>query len=344
MALKPVTIKDIAKKLKLHHSTVSRALRNDPRVNAGTREKVVALAEKMQYYPNTVALNLRDRKSKTIGLIVPSIHHHFFSHIISTITNLAYAEGYTVMICQTNEDPEQENLVIQALVQNRVAGVIASVSKETTDPSGFRKFKQNDIPLVFFDRVLENMDATKVVVHNYRGVYEALKLMIQSGYSRIAHITGGLDINVFRDRFKAYKDALHDHGLTFNQDYVVDIGLTKECGIQATERLLNLKNPPDLVFTVAFALASGVILQARRMNVDIPEKLGLLGMGEDPLSTVLCPSVTTIEQPRAILAQRAFCLLFERMQGKLTEPVTEWLDTVLHLRESTKRINQGAGY
>lgn len=338
MTSKQVTIKDIASQLNIHHSTVSRALRDDPRVNAKTKKRVSQLAEKLHYQPNTIALNLRDSISRTIGLIVPSIHHHFFSHIVSLITNLASEAGYTVMTCQSNESAEQEKQIVQALIANRVAGVIASLALTSTETSHFESLLRQNIPLVFFDRVPDSLNVNKVVIENYKGVYDAVETMIQQGYRRIATITGGLGINVFRDRLDGYKDAIRKHRLTVRKDFIVEGELTRDSGVLAAQKLFELSEPPDLILTVSFELAVGVMVQAQKMSISIPEDVGLICVGEDPMGTVLCPSMTTIEQPREPLASRAFDLLLEQIQGEAGEYVTEQLKTALHIRNSTRQV------
>ena len=197
---KRITIKDIARELNVHHSTVSRALRNDPRVNEKTRDLVLAYSLKHEYQTNMNAVQLRGASNNTIALIVPNINHSFFSDIVSQLTNIAYKKGYILSIFQSNEDYEQEVGIVNTIIKHNYAGVIASISKNTIDSSHFKLLNTFGVPLVFFDRVCDDIATPKVLVNNYGITFEATAYLIGKGYKRIAHLTGPTHINVFNDR------------------------------------------------------------------------------------------------------------------------------------------------
>src|ERR1035437_3369298 len=208
-----ITIKDIAKGLNIHHSTVSRALRNDPRVNENTRDAVLAYANEHDYQINMNAAQLRGKTNNAIALIVPNINHTFFSDIISQLTNIAYQKGYVISVFQTNEKYLQEKEIVNTIIKHNFAGVIVSIAKDTINSNHFALLKKYGIPLVFFDRVCPDISTPKVLVNNYEITLQATEHLINKGYKRIAHITGNTYVNVFKDREKGYCDALKINGL-----------------------------------------------------------------------------------------------------------------------------------
>src|ERR1035437_9015623 len=212
---KRITIKDIARELNVHHSTVSRALRNDPRVNEATRNLVLESARRNEYQTNMNAVHLRGSVNNTIALIVPNINHTFFSDIVSQLTDKAFKKGYILSIFQSNEDFNQEVSIVNTIIKQNYAGVIASISKNTTDSKHFALLNNFNIPLVFFDRVCDDIITPKVLVNNYDICFEATEYLIKMGYKKIVQLTGPTHINVFRDRQNGYKDAINKHNISY---------------------------------------------------------------------------------------------------------------------------------
>ena len=203
------TIKDLARKLGVSPSTVSRALRDHPDISSATKRRVNEAAEKHHYQPNQLAQSLQKKRSNTIGVIVPEIRHHFFSNVISGIEEIAYEHGYTIMVCQTYENLAREILNVQALVANRVAGLLIAISSETTEYEHLSGVIRQNVPLVQFDRVVETLDTGKVVVDDYAAAFGATEHLIASGYRRIGHLAGQEGIALNRHRFEGYRDAMH---------------------------------------------------------------------------------------------------------------------------------------
>lgn len=320
-----LTIKDIAREFNVHHSTVSRALKNDKRVKEETRKKIVEYAKAHGYRINMNALQLRDGIRTVIAIIVPNINHQFFSNIISTVTNLAYKKGYVVTIFQTNENFDQEEKIINTVIQNNVAGVIASVSMETESSFHFAELKKYKIPLILFDRVCDDLNVSKVLINNAEVLGEAVNLLVNKGYKRIAHITGTKKVNVFRERQNGYANAILFNKLTYNRTIVINKGFSIEDGKISINELFTEKEKPDAIICDSFTLMTGVIIKLRELKVKFPDEIGLISFGDSPSMEVINPAITAIVQPEEEVAVEAFNLLLEKIESKnenLTQSIT----------------------
>jgi LacI family transcriptional regulator len=313
--LKRITIKDIAKALNMHHSTVSRALRGEVAVNEKTRNSVLEYAKTHGYQINMSALHLRGGVKNMIAVLVPNIHHSFFSNIVSVITNLAYQQGYVVSVFQSNENYEQEKEVIKTLIRNNVAGVIASVSMETVDSEHFRKLKNYRIPLVLFDRVCPDVNVSKVTVNNFEVLGEAVDILVRKGYKRIAHISGTDSINVFRDRQAGYLAGIKKHKLDYQRVMVIDTDFTIEEGRRIAQKLFNEGVKPDALICDSHFLTLGVILKINELGLKVPEEIGLAGFGDNPYIDVYNANVISIIQPDDAIARAAFDLIMKKIEN-----------------------------
>jgi len=313
--MKRVTIKDIARELNLHHSTVSRALHNDPAVNPDTAQKIRDYAIELGYQVNINALQLRGSIRNNIGVVVPNINHNFFSNIVSTITNLAYKAGYITSVFQSNESCNLEKEIVNTLIQNNVAGVIASISMETVDSAHFRKLEKYQIPLVFFDRHCTDINTSKVTVDNFTAVYEAVSLLAQKGYRRIGHLTGSPLMNVFSDRQKGYKMAINNNNLVYERSVVVHEEFSIEAGARTVEMLLNESNTPDALVCDSQFLTLGAIFKLRELKINTPKDFGLAGFGDNPYVKVTAPEVISIVQPDKAIAEAAFELIAKKIEN-----------------------------
>ncbi len=332
-----VTIKDIARKLRISASTVSRALRNHPDISPNTRDKVRAMARRFNYQPNLIAQSLQNKRSNTIGVVVPEIKHDFFATAISGIEQVTYDAGYTIMVCQSNEECEREQINTRALVSHRVAGMLISISQNTRKLDHFQALIDQGTPLVFFDRVPDALQAGKVVVEDYKGAYEAVAHLIQSGYTRIAHLAGAQHIAMSYQRLRGYRHALEDHGLSVNSDYVIAGGFNEIDGQQGTKTLLTLNPPPDAIFAVNDPVAIGAFSQLRTRGLKIPQDTALVGFSNNPITALIDPPLTTVDQPAFEIGRTAAKLLLERIEtGEDTFlPSTQTLPTRLIVRGST---------
>lgn len=330
------TIKDLARKLGISPSTVSRALHDHPDISQETKDKVVALARKHHYQPNQIAKSLQTRRTSTIGVVVPEIQHHFFSSVISGIEGVAHRAGYTIMVCQSHEDAEREALNLSALASHRVAGILISISKETTDYSHLESVLAQGIPLVQFDRVAEPLQTGKVMVDDFNGAYIAVKHLIDTGYTRIAHLAGRKDITIGRNRFEGYRQAMQDHGFRVEKKLVVEGGFQERDGLRGMKELLSLDSPPDAVFAVNDPVAIGAYIHLRNQGIRIPGDVALLGFCNNPESALVEPPMTTVAQPAGRIGEMAMRMLLDQFdQENDFEPTTTILRTHLLVRKST---------
>ncbi len=227
---KQATIIDMAKELGISPSTVSRALSNHPDIKHETKVKVKKLAKVLRYYPNPIAQSLRSNQTKSIGVLVPEIKHDFFSSAISGMEDVAYKLGYTIILCQSNENYKREVVNINMLMHHRVAGVLVSISQNTKNGNHFQDLTKRRIPLVFFDRVCEDVIVCKVVIDDYKSAFDAVNYLIEKGYKRIAHLGGPKELDICRKRKNGYLDALRHSGISIQKNLIRCRGMQEQDG------------------------------------------------------------------------------------------------------------------
>ena len=333
-----VTIHDIARELKISASTVSRALNNNPRISQATKDKIRELALKMGYQPNSIASNLRNRKTNTIGIVVPLINRHFFSTFISGVEDVAFRAGYNVIISQSNDLLEKEKKIVHSLFSNQVDGLIASLSMQTSEFDHFGLFIKKNIPLVFFDRVPE-LKAHKIVVDDFSVGLKATQHLINQGYKKIAHLAGPTVLNTYRARMEGYMEALRKNNLPVIKDHIIYNRLTRIDGQEAIRHLLNIKDPPDAVFCGNDTSALSMIVYLKKTGIKIPEEFGIIGFSNEPFSEVVTPSISTLKQPAFEMGEKAAGLLIGEIENKdrAKEYQTITMPTELIIRESSFR-------
>ncbi len=333
-----VTIRDIALKLNVSISTVSRALRGVADINPDTKKAVLEMAEKLNYEPNLVAQSLRKNKTNTLGIVVPDLITHFFSACISGIQEHAASNGYNVMICQSNECLETEINNIHTLVASRVDGLLISLSKETNTYEHLHSLFAKDIPVVFFDRVCDELKATKVIVDDHDGAYRATEHLIEMGYKRIAHLSGPPSLSISKNRLQGYLDALHAYGIVPDERLILSSDLSKEAVIAQTRQLLGMTAPPDAIFAINDPVAIQAMLVIKECGIKIPDDIALIGFTNEPVSALIEPSLTTIAQPAYTMGQTAARLLLEQVNHPDDfKPQCITLKTELIVRNSSKR-------
>jgi LacI family transcriptional regulator len=313
--LKRTTIKDIAKELKIHHSTVSRALRNDNSVSIETIEKVNNFAKKMGYQVNMNALQLRGSVKNTIAIVVPNIHHNFFSNIVSLVADLAFQKGFIVSVFQSNESYLQEKEIIKTLIRHNIAGVIASISMETLNSEHLLELKNYRIPLILFDRISPDIDVPKVTVNNYEAVASAVELLMKKGFRKIAHLSGPNHINVFRDRQDGYISAIKNYELDYSKIIRINSAFTIEEGKNATEKLFSEKIKPDGLICDSHFLTLGSIYKIKELNLKIAEDIGIVGFGDNPYVKTLNAGINFIIQPETDIANAVFELMVKKIEN-----------------------------
>ncbi len=329
-----VTIKDIARILSISPSTVSRALIDHPDISKNTRDKVQGLALEMNYQPNAIAQSLRKSKSNVIGVIIPQVVHHFFSSVISGVEALASQNSFNVLMCQSGESAEKEIENIQTMISSRVDGIIISRTKNTKDCEPFRRILENEIPLVFFDRICPGIETDAVLIDDFKAAYEATDFLIKSGKRHIIHYAGPEGLNISSLRIDGYKQALADNGINANEDLIYrcdDFEIAKE----TTEKIIASGQLPDAIFGVNDSAAAGAIVSLKKAGIKIPEQVAVVGFTNSPISTITDPTLTTVEQNGYDMGYLAAEILLKRINGDTKPPETQIIPTHLVIRQST---------
>jgi len=336
---KEITIYDIASKLNISIATVSRALKEDPVVNKKTRKKVFQVAEEMGYRSNHFARNLRNQRTETIGVIVPKLNSHFMSSVIAGIESVANTKGYNLIISQSSESAEKEIASAKTMFNNRVDGLLVSLAYNTEDLSHFDIFKKKNIPVIFFDRVIEDENYTNVVIENKKAAYEGTTHLIEQGCKKIVHITASSKQNVYINRLEGYKQALEDNGLKFDKKNVIESNLSLEAGESAAELILHMKPLPDGVFVANDNCAVGCLLALKQAGLRIPEDIAFVGFNNDAVSKVIEPNLTTINYPGYQMGEVAAQHLIHLLNGTSNIQTTNTiiLRSEFIIRESSKK-------
>jgi len=333
--MKHTTIPDIAKKLNLSPSTVSRALSNHPAIKDETKARVRKAAKELGYTPNLLALGLKKNQTRTIGVIVPLIKNDFFSSAISGIEQVAYQSGLTILLCQSNEEYDTEVVNARLLMDHRVAGLIVAISQKTRTCAHFQEFLNRKIPVVFFDRFCEDIAASKVLVDDRKGAFDAVTHLIERGYRRIAHFAGPQHLAPFSGRLKGYIDALDEHQIPVENRSVRWGGVEEEDGYKAMDSLLKDNVVPDAIFAVNDPVGIGAFRRIREASLHIPESIAIIAYGNTRISELLDPPLSTVNQPSVEMGKTSARILIDTINHKVTEPVTVVLDTKLIVRKST---------
>ncbi|MEZ4828624.1 MAG: LacI family DNA-binding transcriptional regulator [Bacteroidia bacterium] len=340
MKKKQVTLLELAKRLNLSPSTVSRALNDRHRISESTRNRVKQLAEELEYQPNPSAKSLRESKTYSLGVLVPEIAHSFFATAISGIEKAALAAGYNIMICQSHESYEREKAISNALLSSRVDGLLVCPSRETQDFKHFATFIRKDIPVVFFDRISMSFQGSKVVVNDFEGARTAVEFLIQTGCRRIAHIAGPAPLSNSTERLNGYLAALESYDLPDDETLIRHCDMSRDNISNIVEELLQLPVRPDAIFTFNDNIAYDVMRIVKRKGLRIPEDISIVGFSDQPLSEMIEPALTTVAQPAYKIGEVAVQLMFEQLDNDDAEVPfrTETLETRLIVRDSTRKL------
>lgn len=337
------TITDIAKELNVSASTVSRALRDHPAISTETKKAVMEIAKRTNYQPNLLALSLLNKKTNIIGIIVPEITSHFFSMVISGVQDLVSLNNYNLMISQSNESFENEVKIVNSLFLSRIDGFLISPSSNTAQYDHFRMLKNNNIPLVIFDRDCKEMEVDKVLVDDYDGAFQAVNYLIKTGCDRIAHITGPSNLSISGHRLSGYLDALKKNNIPIDEELIIEVeGFSPEHGTAACEQLLSLQHPPNAIFAINDGVAIGAMYVIKEAGIAIPEEISIIGFDDEPYSSYFSPALTSVWQPVYDMGMLSARILLNNMdrKGKNDEETfrNEILKPELMIRQSSKRI------
>ncbi len=311
---KQITIKDIAIALNISTSTVSRALRDAPDVKAETKAAVKALSEKLDYQPNRLALSLLNRQTNTIGVIIPNLDY-VLSTMVKGIDEVALGAGYTVMVCQSDESYGREMVNTKRLLDSLVDGFIVSVSSETKVFEHIKKIQDKKIPLVLFDRIVNNIEAPKIRLDNIDGGRQATEHLIEQGYKKIAILAGPENLNISNKRMEGYLQTLKAHGLRSDKGHIIHCDFNQQYAYEATKELLASKNRPDAIFTISDRMAIGAMLAIKEKGLSMPHDIGLVGFNNEPIVSLVTPAISSVEMYAFEIGKATAKAFIEMMNG-----------------------------
>jgi DNA-binding LacI/PurR family transcriptional regulator len=337
MSKQQATIKDIARKLRISVSTVSRALRDLHDVNPETKRNVQELAKQLNYEPNYIAQSLINRKTRIIGVIVPAIASPVFSRILAGMNEEAQKYNYQLMICQSNENAEHEALLVRQLASFRIDGLLISVSGQTKCDDAFEILNKKEVPIVFFDRVLSNMNTFKVIVDEFQSAFTAVEHLIKCGYRNIAHLAGPPHLSISIDRMNGYLAALKKYRIPVNEKLIAVCQNFEEDALANVKKLFARKPYPDGIFAINDASAVTAIKYLNKKGIRIPQEAAVIGFNNDPISEIVEPSLTTIMLPCYDIGRIAVDMLINRINDRDLPPETITLHSRLIIRDSSKK-------
>ncbi len=331
---------DMARELNLSVSTVSRALNNDGSISDVTKQRVWQLAKDLNYHPNHLAAGLRKGRSNLLGVLVPHIEGHFFSSVLHGIETVARKAGFNVMMCQSNEDVASERKNIDTFLNAQVEGILVSLSRTTHDSRHFDKVHKRGIPLVFFDRMLDELHVSAVVVDDRQGAYQVTRHLIEQGNRRIAHFAGPQHLNIYKHRQQGYLDALRTYGLPHEEDLIFTCDMTLEEGAAGMAQLLQLPTPPDAVFSASDFSIVGALQVLKERGIRVPHDMALAGFSNETFTSLTEPRLTSVDQRCEQMGQSAVRLFLEMVEdttGRFS-PRRIVLQPDVLIRESSVRV------
>lgn len=338
---KKVTLKQIAKELDVSISTVSKSLRNSLEIGEETRLKVQAFAKFYNYKPNNIALSLKNKRTKTIGIIIPEIIHYFFSTVINGIEQVANEKGYSVIICLSDDSFDKEVMNMELLAHGSTDGFIMSLSKETQYKKDFHHITEvidQGMPVVMFDRITDEVNCDKVIIDDKKAAYEAVQHLINQGRKKIALVTTVDYVSVGKLRTDGYIKALQDNNITFDENLIIKIEDVDTCEITISKLLAD--KVIDAVFAVNELFAVTILKTAHKMNLNVPKDLAIIAFTDGIISKYSTPTITTVSQSGIKMGKKAAEILIERLESEEDDNdeeiyKTEIIETHLIEREST---------
>ena len=337
---KKTTIKDIANVLKISPAAVSKALHDDYRISEKTKKAVKQVAKNLNYQPNHLASALRSGKSHLVGVIVPRTNSNFFSSVIQNMEEVLNKEGYNIIITQSNESYKKECANIDTLLFTQVDGIIASMANETIDLEYYEKIKSKGIPLILFDRGENDLNVDYIGINDYDSSHIIVEHLVKQGCKRIAHIGGYKRTRIYNNRIRGYIDALKKHELPLDSELLIESNLTIKDGRAMMQQLLKLKHRPDAVYVAGDYAALGALQVLNEEGIKMPEDIALVGFGDEPFTSMVTPTISSINQHSAEigkLAAKTFLAHAKKsvVKQKLNKII---LDAELIIRGSSEKI------
>ena len=327
-----VTIKDVAKRAGVSTATVSRVLNDDQRVSPDYREAVLEAVSELGYRRDRIARNLRVRRSQIIGLIISDIQNPFFTMVVRGVEDLAYENDYTVLLCNSDEDPTKERLYLDIMISERAAGVLISPACETDNYS--QVVIDSDIPVVTLDRRMLDLDVDTVLVDNFQGAYLAVSHLLGLGHRRVGLIGGPPQITTARERCDGYLKALHEYNLEVDPALIQMSNMKLQGGYQAARQILESDEPPTAVFAANNLTTLGALNYIHERHLRIPDEIAIVGFDDMPWATSLNPPLTAVAQPTYELGRAAADALLKRIEDPGRETIECILEPHLIVRES----------
>lgn len=336
----PITMKDIARELGVSVATVSRALKNSSRISKEKRESIQTYAREHNFIPNIIGSALRHSKAtpiKLIGVIVPEFIHYYFASVLTGIEEEARARGYRIMVALSDEKYEREVRICDDFYKNKVCGVIVSQAKDTTQYDHFQRLIDYGVPVVFYDRICTGVDASRVVVDDYMGAFTAVRHMIDTGCKRIAFYGASMNMEISKNRYNGYKDALQRSGLEVDEE-LVRLCDNRAAAEAITPDLLNMENRPDAFFAINDDTAIGILYTAKRMGFAVPDDISVCGFTNGNRAVACDPMLTTVEQRGKLVGEEAANILIGQVEGDIPRNKVEKrvVRTRLVIRGTTK--------
>ncbi|MFD1470028.1 LacI family DNA-binding transcriptional regulator [Hymenobacter caeli] len=340
--MKRATLRDIAQAVGVTVATVSRALKDYPDIGSATKQAVLAAAERLHYAPHPLAVKLRQKAYKVVGVVVPQIVHPFFSGVISGIVDVAEAQGYHVILSQSDESYEKEIRVTQMLQATGVDGLLVCLSDQTVDVAHLQALQAYDLPVVLFDKISSALDASTVVTNDFQGAYDATAHLLAQGLTRVAHIKGPAHPENTRQRYAGYLAALAAYGLPPRPEYVAECQHVVHAeGFAFAQQFMALPEPPQAIFAVTDAVAVGALMALRQAGLRVPQDVALVGFSDWAVCELLDPPISSVAQPGYEIGRQASELLLREIQQlRDDEPVAHAhrvLDATLRVRQSSLR-------
>lgn len=333
-----ITIKDIAKALDISVATVSRALRDAYDVNPQTRQKVLDMANELNYKPNFNATGLVKRSTHNIGVLIPAITNYYFSTVITGIQQVANENGFNLILYLTNDSADTEIRIVEDLSLSSLDGLLACVSTHENDYAHFNQLIDDGLPVVFFDRVAPNINASKVMQDDYNGAFTAVEHLITNGYKRIAHITGPKDLSLTQNRLNGYVHALQKHNMVYNPQMVIHSGFSQDDGVCDVAALFDGSGQiPDAIFAVNDRKGIGAILALKQRGITVGPQVGVIGFTNDPICEIISPTLSTVAEPAYQVGRESCSLLLKHIAKSAFPAQGITLSAQLIERQSTKR-------
>lgn len=338
---KEITIYDIAKQVNVSAATVSRALNSHPGISSKTKNLIQSKAVELGYRSNKFATNLRNKKTHTIGVIVPRLNSYFMSTVLAGMEKVANESGYNLLISQSLESEKKEIINAQTMFQSRVDALLVSLAYDTEGVEHFQGFIDKGVPILFFDRTPQDFDCPNIIIDNKKAAYEVTKHLIAQGCERIVHAAGSLKRNVYIDRLEGYKLALSEYGIPYDENLVFESDLTYEDAIEIADKILKMKPLPNGLFTANDTFAVNVIKILKKNGLNIPFDIAVAGFNDDPIATVIEPNLTTIHYPGKEMGEIAMQSVINHLNSPLNINPTNTilLHSKLIIRDSSLRKN-----